>query len=234
MSSLQLDGCKIHSRSQYKPAHTHAKTLTCAIIWLKAPSVVPRVVVAIPIILIRAGRLGIVSWVESSVRNTRMEKFTLPKHFESNWFYSDHNASHKAVLSAERCFSYTSHPKFKLSWCSLGLINKKKKENGNRNDWHKQYYPCTDFYIFAVVWVSETYPMPWAENLPPRRPEPPVNKHTRTACPLALQHRERNTSTTYRALMPRIWKWRGSSWVDEIAINIFQCMRVPSAGWQHD
>lgn len=127
MSSLQLDRCKIHSRSQYKPAHTHAKTLTCAIIWLKAPSVVPRVVVAIPIILIRAGRLGIVSWVESSVRNTRMEKFTLPKHFESNWFYSDHNASHKAVLSAERCFSYTSHPKFKLPWCSLGLINKKKK-----------------------------------------------------------------------------------------------------------
>lgn len=130
MSSLQLDGCKIHSRSQYKPAHTHAKTLTCAIIWLKAPSVVPRVVVAIPIILIRAGRLGIVSWVESSVRNTRMEKFTLPKHFESNWFYSDHNASHKAVLSAERCFSYTSHPKFKLSWCSLGLINKKKRKMG--------------------------------------------------------------------------------------------------------
>lgn len=52
------------------------RPLTCAIIRLKAASVVPRVVVAIPIVLIRAGRLGIVSRVESSARNTRMEVFT--------------------------------------------------------------------------------------------------------------------------------------------------------------
>lgn len=42
-------------------------------------------------------------------------------------------------------------------------------------------------FIFAVVCVSETYPMPWAENLPPRRPEPPVNIHT---C-FALHYREK-------------------------------------------
>lgn len=62
------------------PLNTKQRThkwrpLTCAIIRLEAASVVPRVV-AIPVVLIRAGWLGIVSWVESSVRNMRMEVFT--------------------------------------------------------------------------------------------------------------------------------------------------------------
>lgn len=46
------------------------RPLTCAIVRFKTASVVPRVVVAVPIVLVRAGRLSVVSRVESSVRNT--------------------------------------------------------------------------------------------------------------------------------------------------------------------
>lgn len=69
------------TKSTYPPGTeqgTHAPIpLTCAVIWLKAPCVVPGVVVAVPVALIRAARLSVVSRVESSVRNRRMETFTL-------------------------------------------------------------------------------------------------------------------------------------------------------------
>lgn len=43
---------------------------------------------------------------------------------------------------------------------------------------HKDLYLCCALY-------SETYPMPWAENLPPRLPEPPV-KHTHILLSISL------------------------------------------------
>lgn len=195
MSSLQLDGCKNQLILSIQAAHMHVKTLTCAIIRLKAPSVVPRVVVAIPVVLICAGRLSIVSWVESSRRNMRMEMFTLPKHFEMLIFeilkeigFIQNITQITRRFSQQRDASATpAIPNLSYHDAVRALLTKKKRKGGGGNgtemtDTNSTIHAQTS--IFAVVCVSETYPMPWAENLPPRRPEPPVNTHT---C-LALHH----------------------------------------------